>query len=85
VRNADKVSASFCPVSDTVFLTAERVIGEQWVFERIFLPIVDYALYDNKEAKASEALVVSGPRMSENTHCSTAFSIHVPYFKNNVD
>jgi hypothetical protein len=28
--------------------------GEQWVFERIFLPIVDCSLYGKKEAKASE-------------------------------
>jgi hypothetical protein len=45
------------------------VFAGQSVFERIFLPIAKYKIYNNKEAKASEDPAVSGPRMSENTHC----------------
>ena len=37
------------------------------VFERIFLPVVELQIPDNKEAETSEVPIHIGPRMSENT------------------
>ena len=41
------------------------------------MPIVNYTLFDDKEAKASEAPASSVPRMSENTYCP--ISLIKPY------
>jgi hypothetical protein len=45
------------------------------VFERIFLPVVELQIPDNKEAETSEDRSTSGPRMSENTVSGVATEV----------